>query len=121
MDSCVDVSLELDTCSSAPIGGTTVNVYLEDGERYTHAAFGLKFFFGLVEDALSKLARTEIAFPEGNSASEAMEGRNDLPRKAMEDHPALLMELARTFRQLSEQAEEGSHRLSALRTHRKPR
>jgi len=98
-----------------------VNLYLEDQERFCHTAFGLEYFFTMVEEAVSRLAITDLAYPSGETAVEKMEDRNRFLRDALEQHPAILMELARKFLRLSKMAEDASARISAIRTYGEPR
>ena len=112
-----ELEVEIDTCSWAAIGGTTVNIYAADADRSVQLAFGVDAFLSIFEQALTRFSRLDAEFPAEDGSENQLNARNDFLRSASEKHPAVLAEALRSFRRLALEAEEAIARLTSMRIH----
>jgi len=115
MENATDFEVEIDTCSWASIGGTTVNLYAGDAVRSVQMAFGLDAFLAIFEDGMTKFARLDIEVPTDENPRENLEARNTYLRQAAQQNPAVFVEASRVFRRLSSEFEEAGARLASIR------
>ena len=114
MDNAVQIDVEIDTCSWAPIGGTTVNLYAADAVRSVQMVFGVDAFLAIFEESMTRFAQLDIEFTSGENAEQDLDVRNRFLRHAAQHNPAILAEASRVFHRLGSKFDEASARLASI-------
>ena len=97
-------------------GGPAVTIEASDGTRSCLVSIGLDKFTETYFEALERFCRLDIDYVgNGETAEERLQDRNDFLRKAVDNYPKLLSDIARSLNKLSREVDEAFVRISSVR------